>query len=166
MENVWANPWFGIGLGDWERPWWMVSSTVDAFWLVIAMRGGIPTFLLLAIAILLIGRAVVNNQSKLADPVARRLAAGWLISLIALSLIGCTVHYWNVLHSYYFFFIGLAGWLADPRKISLKSYARRRQLRRDSQQQKPRLPRRPISPQPRPSQTPAWPQPGYGPAIA
>lgn len=22
MQNVWANPWTGIGLGDWERPWW------------------------------------------------------------------------------------------------------------------------------------------------
>ncbi len=164
MENVWANPWFGIGLGDWERPWWMVSSTVDAFWLVIAMRGGIPTFLLLAVAIVLITRAVVKNQSKLADPTARRLVAGWLISLIALSLIGCTVHYWNVLHSYYFFFVGLAGWLADPRKVSLKSYAKRRQQRGKSQKMRPRAPPRPATQHP--SQPPLWPQPGYGPALA
>ncbi len=120
MNNVWANPWFGIGLDDWQRPWWMVSSTVDAFWLVITMRGGIPAFLLLTFATALMARSVAKNQRRFADPKARKVAMGWMISLIALSLIGCTVHYWNVLHAYFFFFIGLGGWLADPKRSALK----------------------------------------------
>ena len=118
LANVWANPWAGIGLADWERPWWMVSPTVDAFWLVIAMREGIPAFLLVAAAIVLLARAVLTGRRLHADPQVRRIALGWMMSLIALALIGCTVHYWNVLHAYFFFFIGLGGWIADPTRAS------------------------------------------------
>ena len=48
LENVWGSPWVGIGLADWERPKWMYSSTIDAYWLVLALRTGIPAFLLVA----------------------------------------------------------------------------------------------------------------------
>lgn len=118
LENVWANPWTGIGLGDWVRPWWMVSATVDAFWLVIAMREGIPAFLLVATAILLLARGILKGRLLHADRHVRRIGLGWMMSLIALILIGCTVHYWNVLHAYFFFFLGLGGWIADPTRAA------------------------------------------------
>ena len=114
LENVWANPWTGIGLADWERPSWMVSPTIDAFWLVVAMRAGLPAVLLLALAIVSIGWAALRRRARDPSPEVRRIATGWAMSLIALGLIGCTVHYWNVLHAYFFFFLGLAGWIADP----------------------------------------------------
>jgi O-antigen ligase len=118
LENVWSNPWMGIGLNDWVRPMWMASPTIDAFWLVIAMKGGIPSFLLLASCILLIGRGVVVRMRR-SEPDRHALATGWMISLITLSLVGCTVHYWNVPFAYFFFFVGLGGCLADPlRKAS------------------------------------------------
>jgi len=119
LLNVWWNPWMGIGLNDWERPMWMASPTVDAFWLVIAMKGGIPSFMLLALAVVMIGRGVAVQMRQL-DPASRSLATGWMISLIALSMVGCTVHYWNVPFAYFFFFLGLGGVLADPlRKAAL-----------------------------------------------
>lgn len=114
LENVWANPWMGIGLADWERPWWMVADTVDAFWLVVAMREGIPAFLLLVTAILLLVHAAVTRSLRSRDTYVRRIMRGWVISLIALCLIGATVHFWNVLFAYFFFFLGLGGILADP----------------------------------------------------
>lgn len=116
MSNVWAHPWTGIGLAEWERPWWMVSSTVDAFWLVVTMRQGIPSFLVLALAIVLLAAAVVRRAKRHPDLRVRKLMLGWMMSLIALCLIGATVHYWNVLHAYFFFFLGLGGALADPRR--------------------------------------------------
>ncbi len=119
LNNVWANPWLGIGLADWERPWWMISSTVDAFWLVVTMRMGIPAFVLLALAVLLLARAVTRRGIKSRIRDVHLLGMGWMMSLIALCLIGCTVHYWNVLHAYFFFFLGLGGWLADPLKQKL-----------------------------------------------
>lgn len=124
MVNIWNNPWTGIGLGEWERPWWMVSASVDAFWLLIAMRGGIPAFLLLALPIILYCRAVVQRGSRHEDRRVRRIALGWMMSLIALSLAACTVHYWNVLYAYFFFFVGLVGWIADP--VRARAQARRK----------------------------------------
>lgn len=123
LLNVWAHPWTGIGLADWVRPWWMVSDTVDAFWLVITMRQGIPAFLLLALAIVLLARGVMKNRHRHSDRDVRRIAMGWMMSLIALSLVGATVHYWNVLHAYFFFVIGLGGWIADPARVQMISFA-------------------------------------------
>lgn len=126
MKNVWAHPLTGIGLGDWERPWWMISDTVDAFWLVTAMRQGIPAFLILALAIILLARDVVRRRHRHAGGDATRIALGWMMTVIALSLIGATVHYWNVLHTFFFFVLGLGGWIADPSRLSLASFATRR----------------------------------------
>lgn len=126
MGNVWANPWLGIGLGDWERPWWMISDTVDAFWLVTAMRQGIPAFLLLALAIIVMARAVMLRRHRHVEPDAARAAIGWMMTVIALSLIGATVHYWNVLHAFFFFVLGLGGWIADPARSVAASFAVRR----------------------------------------
>lgn len=117
LANVAASPWTGIGLSDWVRPWWMTSSTVDAFWLVIAMREGVPAFALLAIAIALLMRAVVTRGLRHRDPRTRQISRGWVMSLIALSLIACTVHFWNVLYAFFFFVIGLAGWIGDPARV-------------------------------------------------
>ena len=123
LENVWANPLVGIGLGDWERPWWMVSASVDAFWLVITMRAGIPAFVLLVMAIALMTRAVNRRAGHSDHRDVRRIAIGWIISLVALSLVACTVHFWNVLYAYFFFMLGLGGWLADPLRRTMRAEA-------------------------------------------
>lgn len=124
IENVRANPLTGIGLGDWKRPWWMVSSTVDAFWLVILMREGIPALVMLGAGIVFAMRAVVKRGLRNPDVAVRRLSRGWIMSLIALSLVGCTVHYWNVLYAFFFFFIGLSGWIADPKRRRVAAKAK------------------------------------------
>lgn len=128
LENVYASPWTGIGLNDWVRPWWMASSTIDAFWLVIGLREGAPAFLLIAVAIVLNTRAVVKRGLRNKDIAVRRLSRGWIMSLIALCLVGVTVHFWNVLYAFFFFFMGLSGWIADPVKaraaVKVKSIRR------------------------------------------
>jgi hypothetical protein len=123
MENVWGSPWTGIGQAEWERPGWMVSSTIDAFWLVLTMRTGIPSFFILVTAISLLGRAVVVRGCQARDGALRRISNGWMMSLIALCLVGTTVHYWNVLYAYFFFFLGMAGWIADPTAWSSRQVA-------------------------------------------
>ena len=107
----------GLGLADWERPSWMASASIDAFWLVVAMRTGIPTFLLMVLAIVLIMRGVIVKGTKSKDRGVRGFARAWLFSLIALSLAACTVHYWNALYAYFFFFLGLGGFIADPKRV-------------------------------------------------
>jgi len=149
LNNVSAHPWTGIGLAEWERSKWMVSSTVDAFWLVTAMRSGIPAFLILAAAIALMARAVFVNSRRFGDLTLSNMAMGWLMSLTALCLIGATVHYWNVLHAYFFFFLGLGGAFADPRKSRRMPAVRRNKKQRvKPTRRRPELPRPPPLPQP------------------
>ncbi|MCB1528853.1 MAG: O-antigen ligase family protein [Hyphomicrobiaceae bacterium] len=152
LDNIWQHPWIGIGLGEWSRPWWMISDTIDAFWLVTAVRQGIPSFLLLALAIGLLAYDVVKRSRRHADPVVPRIAMGWMMSLIALCLVGATVHYWNVLHSYFFFFIGLGAWMADPARSALVSFAKaegRAPARRTDRKKAGPIPLN-------------WPEPDYG----
>lgn len=121
IDTVLAHPLLGIGLADWHRPRWMASSSVDAFWLMIAMRTGIPAVLLLALAVALLAVAVIRSRRRNREPVLRRIAMGWVISLVALSMAAATVHLWNVVFAYFFFFLGLAGWIADPRRVRARA---------------------------------------------
>jgi O-antigen ligase len=124
LENVWANPWIGIGLADWTRPQWMVASTVDAMWLVIAMRGGVPAIAMVVLAVVLLARAAGRRGDRAREASVRRFSRGWLISLVALCLAACTVHYWNAIYAYFFFFLGLGGCFADPRRLRRRAEVR------------------------------------------
>ncbi|MEO1793670.1 MAG: hypothetical protein AAFU50_03565, partial [Pseudomonadota bacterium] len=133
LNNVWENPWMGIGQGDWTRPWWMHSDSIDAYWLVVAARTGLPSFFMLVIAIGLQVRAMAYYVPRQRDPAAMNAMKAWLFSFLALTLIACTVHFWNVMHAYFFFFIGLSGWLADPMKAR---YRERRAAKRRGRRSK------------------------------
>ncbi|MCH9764569.1 MAG: hypothetical protein K0U34_01065, partial [Alphaproteobacteria bacterium] len=126
FQNVLAHPLIGIGLADWARPHWMASGTIDSFWLVTAMRTGIPSVLILITALMTLVYAVNVRGIKNRSALVRNLARGWLFSLIALCFIATTVHFWNVSQAF-FFFVGLAGCFADPRP--------RRKKKRSAQQQ-------------------------------
>jgi hypothetical protein len=130
LENLWGSPWVGIGMEDWVRPKWMFSPTIDAYWLVLPLRTGIPAFLLLVTGIFLIGRGVVKRGRSARDPLRRRMAAGWMISLVAICLLGATVHFWNVPHALLYFFLGLGSALADPRRVAATASAFVRPARR------------------------------------
>lgn len=108
MVNVWQNPVFGLGLRDWVRPAFMHSGSMDNFWLVIAVRYGIPGFLLLA-------AAYFWGLAKVAfAPLAPHLAAprrAWLICFTGLTFTLCTVHIWTSVFSFVFFLFGAGFWL-------------------------------------------------------
>lgn len=163
LANVEKFPWTGLGLDDWERPAWMVSATVDAFWLVIAMRTGVPAVLLLLLAIGLLARAVTKGRARMPDKRMARLGTGWAISLAALSLVGCTVHYWNVLNTYFFFFLGLGSVWADPLRLKMPAMKRPRQRASGA---RPSVPGNTPSPLPPPLPVPAWAREQAGPQPA
>lgn len=117
MVNVRANPLFGIGLNDWVRPTWMRSGSMDNFWLVNAVRYGIPGFSFLAVGYLIalwrIGRRDFDS-----DPILWQLRRGWMIAFIGLTFTLTTVHVWSSLYSFIFFIFGAGMWMmtASPRE--------------------------------------------------
>lgn len=112
MINVWQNPILGLGLRDWIRPSFMHHGSVDNFWLVIAMRYGIPGFVLLALgyadAVIRVGRAKISEASPVKD-----LRQAWTITMVGMSFVLYTVHVWTSVYSFIFFLIGAALWIPD-----------------------------------------------------
>lgn len=114
--NVLNNPLFGLGLDDWARPGWMLAS-VDMFWLVPAMRNGIPAVAFLLIAWFAILVQAARSQSPDARVTAYR--TGYVISMVGIFLAGWTVHYWNATYVLVTFLLGAGAWFGDggtPRK--------------------------------------------------
>jgi hypothetical protein len=111
--EVARNPLFGIGLGDWIRAPWM-SDSMDNFWLVTAVRYGLPALLFLVFAIVLI--AVQQARAVGSDKNLNRYRMGWLATIIGLSVSGFTVHFWNAMFTYFFFLVGTGVWMTAPRK--------------------------------------------------
>lgn len=110
--EVARHPFFGIGLGDWERPSWM-SDSMDNFWLVTAVRYGLPAlFLLLA---LLLGLVWAVGQRKDLPPEWRRARHAWAFTLFGITVAAATVHLWNALFVLFLFLIGSGAWLLDAR---------------------------------------------------
>lgn len=113
MQNIWANPLVGIGLQDWARPDWMQHiSSVDNFWLLIAMSYGIPAFLALAIgyATVIIG---VMWRSFSDDSRLALIRRAWVFTFLGLSFTLVTVHVWTNIFSFTFFMFGTGVWLLD-----------------------------------------------------
>ncbi len=110
MKNVWANPLFGIGLNDWVRPFYMYSGSMDNFWLVMAVRYGIPGFLLLSFGYARSIYLVMRRRFD-ADPFLLQIRRAWVFTFLGLSFTLCTVHVWTNIYSFVFFMFGAGMWL-------------------------------------------------------
>ena len=103
----------GIGFNDWTRPSWMPAS-VDNFWLLTAMRYGMPCLICMVAAILyLIVKVARNNSASL--PV-KNAARAWAFGLAGLVIVGCTVTFWNSMFVLFFYILGSGCWLLEPQK--------------------------------------------------
>ena len=93
IQSVWAHPLFGIGLNPYERAGWMYSGSIDNFWLVVAVRYGIPGFLLLVGGILANLFGIMRARDLPAETAALR--QGYVIASIGLFVTLSTVHIWG-----------------------------------------------------------------------
>ena len=110
MKNVWGSPIFGIGLNDWVRPWYMYSGSMDNFWLVMAVRFGIPGFMLLAVGYAY-GIYRVMRRNFDSDPLLLMIRRAWTFTFLGLTFTLVTVHVWTNIYSFVFFMFGAGMWL-------------------------------------------------------
>ncbi|MBD9374407.1 O-antigen ligase family protein [Rhizobium sp. ARZ01] len=110
--SVASHPIFGIGLGDWVRPSWMPTS-VDNFWLVIAMRHGIPAIVLFFVAYLSLLVAAAFKRGL--DDKADTYRTGYVICMVFFLLVGSTVHFWAAVYAWFLFLMGSGVWILDVR---------------------------------------------------
>lgn len=106
MQNVAANPWFGIGYADWERPGWMGDS-VDNFWLLLAMRFGLPAAILIGLVMFLAVIGLVRRS--MASPfIDARAERGVAIALSVFALTLASVALWLSTQTWLFALVGMA----------------------------------------------------------
>jgi len=111
-KSIWENPIFGIGLsGDWDRPWWMNSSSVDMFWIVPGMAHGIPAWILWFI--LFFGAFIPIALRKIENDRVHNYRVGYLCSMFGFFAVGWTVHFWDSIFAFLPFLLASGIWILD-----------------------------------------------------
>jgi hypothetical protein len=106
-QNIAENPWFGIGYADWDRPGWMRSDSFDWFWLILALRFGIPASILI-LGATLIAVTMVALKSRDLLPADARLLRGVAIALGVFALGLNSVSLWMSSLAWFFMLVGIA----------------------------------------------------------
>ncbi|MGB3406087.1 MAG: O-antigen ligase domain-containing protein, partial [Jannaschia sp.] len=109
-EGIPPAVWFGVGHNDWVRPTFMPSASIDNFWLLMAVRYGVPAFVFIAlgwgVGLLGILRRPFEEQSTVG-----RIRRSYMFTFIGLTLTLATVHVWTNIYSFVFFIFGAGMWM-------------------------------------------------------
>jgi O-Antigen ligase len=108
--EVWRHPVFGIGHGDWVRPYWMGIS-FDNFWLLRTMRYGLPAFFFLFSSVVLIAWKLAKLKPE--NDLTAQCRKSLLIMLAGLCVTMITVDLWNATYAMFFFLLGSGDWLQE-----------------------------------------------------
>ncbi|MEP3421308.1 MAG: O-antigen ligase family protein [Erythrobacter sp.] len=106
-ENIKQHPWFGIGYDDWVRPDWMHSGSFDHFWLIMALRFGIPASIFLLVMVVA-GVTLLSRTSVLLPLADRRLLRGVAISFGVFAMGLNSVSIWLTVLVWFFMLAGIA----------------------------------------------------------
>ena len=104
------HPFFGTGLGEWERPEWMASS-IDNFWLFHAVRYGLPAAFLMLLAFF--SNFLAVSFKKGLDGKLGEYRTGFLITMTAFFVVAWTVHFWDATYVLFMFLMGSGVWMLD-----------------------------------------------------
>ena len=109
--SVLNHPLLGIGLSDWQRPRWMVSDSVDNFWLLTAMRYGVPAVILLLVSCLWMTLSVMRATFASSRVEICRLA--YLMCMTTFLFVGTTIHFSHAIYAWFMFILGSGAWFLD-----------------------------------------------------
>ena len=125
MAEVYRHPVFGIGLGDWVRPWDR-PATFDNYWINYWMRFGTPSFALLVLALVISASRIVMQTTLTRREASYR--TGYLFTLTGLTITLATVHIWSATQVFVFIYFGMGSWfyMRDPAEGRLTEAVRTR----------------------------------------
>lgn len=108
VRQVERAPVFGVGENPWPIPRWMTGS-VDNFWLLVAIRFGLPALVLLvgAFVVVMIQAGLRNFE---ADRELVALRRAWVFTLVSIMLVLCTVAIWGEIYSMVLLVLGSGMW--------------------------------------------------------
>lgn len=115
--DVERHPWIGIGyFGSYLRPAWMGTESVDNFWLLQALRYGIPGMVLFLVGAwaVIIKLGMMRQRLESGSLTGRRMATGLVITLVILLLSIISVAPWAADMAWLMVLLGMAGGLSDP----------------------------------------------------
>jgi hypothetical protein len=115
IQNIALSPYFGFGFGDYgDAEDFFAHTSVDSVWLVLAIRFGVPTAILLFLTVIAsllpVGArtGALRNESYM-----DRMGTGFTVAIMTLAIVGLTVHYWNALWIFWGLCIGIRGSLRE-----------------------------------------------------
>ena len=111
VEQIGRKPLLGVGYNSWPLPAWMTGS-VDNFWLFVAVRFGLPAFILLSGAFV-VAMIIVGRRDFSADPELCHLRRAWIFTLVSLMLVLATVAIWGEVYSMVLFMLGSGLWMTN-----------------------------------------------------
>lgn len=109
IDDVMRSPWFGFRPETYTRPFWLAAS-IDNWWLLIMMRSGIPSLILLALSALFLWIAIARRTGP---PLFNQLRTGWGLMMIAVILGAATVTFFGKLQPLFAFYMGMGAALAS-----------------------------------------------------
>jgi len=109
-QSALNHPLFGVGFNDWVRAPWM-SSSIDMFWIIDAVRHGIPAEFFMMLAFFAVYLPVALKKG-LTDRLSVYRTA-YVIAMTGFFLVGWTVYFWNATYVVFVFLLGSGVWLLD-----------------------------------------------------
>ncbi len=109
VDQILRDPILGVGYNSWPLPPWMTGS-VDNFWLFLAVRFGLPTFLFFFGAFVWAMIAVGWRDFR-ADPDLNLLRRAWIFTMTSTILVLATAAIWGEIYSMVLFMLGSGIWM-------------------------------------------------------
>ncbi len=106
--SVANHPLFGTTTGRWDRPVWMPAS-IDNFWLAFAVMHGIPSALLLGLAVL--ASVVPIGLKSGLDEQQAECRTAYIITVLNWCVVGMTVYYWDAAYALFLLVLGSGLWI-------------------------------------------------------
>lgn len=129
IAEVWRHPFFGIGMNEWIRPWWFGPS-VDNFWLLMAMRYGLPALLFLWVGLAVHAIQIMSRKGLTEQDAGCR--SGYIIAWTGVFFILGTVHIWGSTAIFIMTYIGAGAWIyTGTGSDSANRYQRARSLEQE-----------------------------------